>query len=154
MLFCVSAGFADTDSEESDFWLCPSGEAALYSISGASYGGGFAFGYGKGSSIGMKVIKFFNSEGTSVLELNFLLRFYFYGKRAYSGPFLQFLGGPALFFDNNESGFYIPSKIGVFSIGMSYGWRFLIKDKWFIEPYIRGGYPYLAGAGLSAGIRF
>jgi len=89
----------------------------------------------------------------SVLELNFLLRFYFYGKRAYSGPFIQFIGGPALFFDN-ESGFSIPSKIGVFSIGMSYGWRFLIKDKWFIEPYIRGGYPYLAGAGLSAGIRF
>jgi len=153
MLFCVSSGFADTDSEEGDFWFCPGGEAAFYSVYGVSYGGGLAFGYGKGSSIGIKAAWFMDSDGISVLELNFLLRFYFFGKRAYSGPFIQFIGGPAIFFDK-ESVVSMPSKTGVFSMGMSFGWRFLIKEKWFIEPSIRGGYPYLAGAGLSAGMRF
>lgn len=171
MLFCVSAGFADADTElelelepdmeteaeeepeKGDFWFCPSGETALYSFSGVSYGGGLAFGYGKGSSIGMKAVWFVCSDGISVLEVNFLYRFYFSDRRAYSGSFVQFLGGPAIFF-GGENGVSIPPKIGAFSIGLSFGWRFLIKDKWFIEPSIRAGYPYLAGAGLSAGMRF
>jgi len=154
MLFCVSAGFADSESDNSDLWICPSGDAAFYSLSGVSYGGGLAVGFGKGTSVGMKAAWFFNfDDGISVLELNFLLRFYFFGKKACSGPFMQFTGGPALFF-SNEIGVSVPSKIGVFSIGVGCGWRFLIKEKWIIEPYIRGGYPYLAGAGLSAGIRF
>jgi len=153
MLFCVSAGFADTDYEKGDFWICPSVEASLYSDSPASFGGGFALGYGKGTSIGMKTVWFLNPIEGSVLEFNFLLRYYFSGKQAYSGPFIQFIGGPVLFFDE-ENGISVPSKRGNFSIGMSFGWRFLIKDKWFIEPYIRGGHPYLVGTGLSAGIRF
>jgi hypothetical protein len=171
MLFCVSAGFADTDTvadaiadadteaeeeievEKGDFWLCPSVETALYSYSGVSYGGGFAFGYGKGSSIGMKAVWFFNRNGVNVLEVNFLYRAYFFGRHSYSGAFIQFMGGPVLFF-GGEEGVSIPSKVGAFSLGVSLGWRFLIKDRLFIEPAIRGGSPYLAGAGLSAGIRF
>ncbi|MDR2102227.1 MAG: hypothetical protein LBP43_06620, partial [Treponema sp.] len=27
-------------------------------------------------------------------------------------------------------------------------------DHWYVEPYIRGGYPFMAGAGVSAGYRF
>lgn len=159
LLFCVSAGFADTDPERGDFWLCPSLEAAFYNSSGTPEGVGLALGYGSGISIGMKMVWFLPrfeeiiSDDVSVLEINFLVRFYFSGKKAYSGAFLQFFGGPALFFCR-ENGFSVPSDIGAFSIGMGFGWRFLIKEKWIIEPYIRGGYPYLAGAGLSAGIRF
>jgi hypothetical protein len=154
MLFCVSAGFADTESEKGDSWMiCPSLETALYGVSGASYGCGFAFGYGNGSSIGIKAVWFLNSNEISVLEFNCLYRFYFFGRHSYSGPFLQFAGGPAFFF-GRESGVSIPAKIGAFSIGASFGWRFLIKDSWFIEPSVRGGYPYIAGAGLAAGIRF
>jgi len=153
ILFCVQAGFADADPDEGDFWICPSGEAAFYSLSGVSYGGGFALGYGRGSSIGIKAAWFPGSDGASVLEINCLMRFYFNGKKAYSGPFLQFMGGPVLFF-SKESGISIPSKIGVFSAGMGLGWRILILDKVFIEPNIRGGFPYLVGAGLSAGVRF
>jgi len=153
MLFCVSAGFADTESEKGDFWICPSGETALYNFSGVSYGGGFAFGYGKGTSIGVKLVWFFESDGVSVLELNFLYRIYTSGRQAYSGSFIQFMGGPALFYGNNSE-FSVPAKTGAFSIGMSFGWRFLIKERWLVEPYIRGGYPYIWGAGLSAGVRF
>jgi len=153
MLFCVSAGFADTEPEKGDSWFCLGGETALYSYSGISYGGGFALGYGKGTSIGLKAVWFIPSNGISVLELNFLYRIYFFGKQAYSGPFIQLLGGPVLFF-SNESGVSVPSDLGALSMGVGCGWRFLIKDRWFIEPSVRCGYPYLAGAGLSAGMRF
>jgi len=153
MLFCVSAGFAVTGDEDGDLWICPSWETAFYTFSGVSYGGGLALGYGKGTSVGMKAVWFFYSNGVGVLELNFLYRRYISGRQAYSGSFVQFIGGPVLFYGNN-SDFSIPSKTGAFSIGMSFGRRFLIKERWFIEPYIRGGYPYLAGAGLSAGVRF
>jgi hypothetical protein len=152
MFFCVSAGFADTEPEKGDFWICPGGEAAFYSFSGASYGAGLAFGYGKGSSIGMKTVWFPGSDGISVLEINFFYRIYFSGSQAYSGSFIQFIGGPALFF--GAGGVSIPAKMGAFSMGLSFGWRFLIKDRFFIEPSVRAGYPYLAGAGLAAGIRF
>lgn len=155
LLFCVQAGFsAESEFEKGDFWIGLSPEAAFYNYSGVSYGGGFALGYGRGSSIGLKAIWFMNmEEKVSVLELNFLLRFYFSGQKAYSGSFLQFMGGPVLVFGDDE-GINIPSELGAFSIGLGYGYRFLIMDRWFIEPFIRGGYPYKAGAGLSVGARF
>jgi hypothetical protein len=152
-LFCVSAGFAETEPEKGDAWLCPSGEAALYSFSGITFGGGFTVGYGDGTSIGIKVVWFLSPGELSVLELNFLFRIYFSGEKAFSGSFIQLIGGPALFF-GNESNASIPSGVGAFSIGLSYGWRFLIREKFFIEPSVRAGYPYIASAGLAAGIRF
>jgi len=157
LLFCASAGFAaDGDFEKGDFWLCPSAETALYSFSGHTYGGGFALGYGRGTSIGLKVTFFPTSDlemGVNVMEINCLLRFYFSGNKAYSGSFIQFMGGPVLFLDE-QSGVTIPSKVGVFSFGMGLGWRFLILDRVFIEPCFRVGYPYILGAGLSLGVRF
>jgi hypothetical protein len=166
-LFCATAVFADTsdletveieegeepEPEKGDFWFCPSAETAFYNYSGVSLGGGFAIGYGKGTSIGLKAAWFYNPDGVNVLEVLFLYRFYLADRRAYSGPFLQFIGGPAFFF-GNEGGFSIPANVGAFSIGLGLGWRFLIKDRFFIEPSVRGGYPYLVGAGLSAGMRF
>ena len=154
LLFCVQAGFsADSEFEKGDFWIGLGPETAFYNYSGVSFGGGFALGYGKGSSIGVKTIWFYNPDGISVLEINFLLRFYFSGAKAYYGSFLLIMGGPVLFF-GNEDAIAVPSKLGAFSIGMGYGYRFLLKDRWYIEPSIRGGYPYMAGAGLSAGVRF
>jgi len=153
MLFCAQAGFADVDPDESDFWVCPGVDTAFYTSSGVSYGGGLALGYGKGSSIGLKAVWFPGSDGASILEINCLLRFYFFGKKANYGPFFQLYGGPVLFF-GKEDKLSVPSKIGVFSIGVGLGWRILILDRVFIEPSIRGGYPYLGGAGLSVGVRF
>ena len=124
----------------------------MYSVSGAAYGGSFALGYGKGASIGLKMSWFFWEEGIDTLELNFILRFYFQGGNAYSGPFLQFMGGPSFF--NQRGDFSISSDLGMISAGLCFGWRFLFLDRWFVEPYIRGGYPYIAGAGIAAGVRF
>jgi len=138
-------------SESGDFWICPGFETAMYSRSGISLGGSLALGYGKGASLGLKAAYFVSPDNTT-LELNFLLRMYLQGALAYSGPFLQFSGGPTLFADETAVGF--PARLGSISAGLAFGWRFLFKDRWFVEPAIRAGYPFLIGGGLSAGIRF
>jgi len=139
--------------ERGDIWLSPCGETAIYGVSGPAVGGGIALGYGSGTSIGLKAAWFLCPDGTSTLELSFLFRLYFPKAGAFSGPFLQFTGGPALFF--TESGeLKIPAEHGMVTAGLSFGWRFLFMNRWFVEPSIRGGYPYLVGAGLSAGVRF
>jgi len=134
-----------------DFWICPGFETALYSPSGMAFGGSLALGYGKGLSIGLKAAYFFSSDNAA-LELGFLLRCYLRGADAYSGPFLQFAGGNVLFTDSAKVGF--PSTWGSISAGLAFGWRFLFRDRWFVEPAIRAGYPYIVGAGVSGGIRF
>jgi hypothetical protein len=142
--------FAGADD---DVWLCPGAETAMYGVSSLAYGGGFAVGYGKGISMGLKAAWFTSSEGTTTLELNFLLRYFIFGVDAVSGPFLQLTAGPALFAGKGTD-IAIPSEFGIISAGLSFGWRFLFLNRWFVEPSIRGGYPYAAGAGLSAGVRF
>jgi len=153
MLFCVQAGFSGIESESGDFWIGPCVETSFYNHSDLSYGGGFALGYGRGLSIGVKTLWFHSLNGLDVLELNFLLRFYLSGKNAYSRSFIQFSGGPALLF-GDETSVSFPAKTGAFSVGLGYGWRFLIKDRWFIEPSVRVGYPYLGAFGICTGMRF
>lgn len=139
-------------ARKQDFWLALSGDAALYSSEGFAYGGGIAFGYGSGSSIGVKAVWFMSTDGVDTLELSFLLRFYLMGVSAYSGPYIQILGGPSLY---NKSGeVSVPSTLGIVSAGLSFGWRFVFANRFFIEPAVRAGYPYLAGAAVSAGVRF
>ena len=164
VLLCTVPVFSqnepDTDSESSpvypveDFWISPCAELAMYSANGGVYGGGFAFGYGRGVSIGMKAAFFFEDSyyKTITMEINLLLRFYLHGRDSISGPFLQFLGGPVIFARDSSIG--VPSEYGVISAGLSLGWRFLFNDRWFAEPMIRGGFPYVAGGGVSAGVRF
>jgi len=135
-------------------WISPGAETALYSPSGAAYGAGLTLAYGRGASLGLKTAYYSDLENLiRVLEFNLLLRFYIEGGASSSGPFIQFLGGPALIF-KLESSTALPAGWGAISGGLCLGWRFLFGKTLFIEPSIRGGYPYLAGAGLSAGLQF
>jgi len=137
---------------KNDFWICLGADTAMYSYLGLAFGPSFAFGYGSGSSFGLKVTMYFNEEGIDTLELCLIIRFYMFGADAYSGPFIQVLGGPSLY--NRTGSFIIPSNTGMISAGLSFGWRFIFYDRFYVEPAIRGGYPYLFGATVSAGIRF
>ena len=131
--------------------MYPGVETALYSISSAAFGGGLTVLYGGRASMGFKAVYFVDLEELiTILELNLLLRFFFMG--SYSGPFIQFSGGPALFFRQGGN-VSVPAYWGMMSAGLSLGWRFFF-GRMFVEPSIRGGFPYIAGAGLSAGIRF
>ena len=100
----------------------------------------------------MKAVFFSDIEGLlNILELNVLFRFYFL--RSHSGPFMQFTGGPAIFFRQHSS-LELPADWGMVSASLSLGWRFFLGKTFFIEPSIRGGYPFIGGAGLSAGVHF
>jgi hypothetical protein len=134
-----------------DFWVSLGAETASYSVSGLAYGGSLALGYGSGSSIGFKTALFFIEE-ENILELNLFLRFYLLGKDAFKGPFIQLIGGTTLL--NHSGGFAVPSNLGMINAGLSFGWRFIFNDRFFVEPAARAGYPYFWGANVSGGIRF
>ena len=149
-------GFLAVLRQREPFWVCPGAETAFYSSAGISTGGSFAAAYGSKTSMGFKASWFFDANKVlDALELNFLLRYYFMGaKNAPSaGPYLQLAAGPALFFDKEE-GASIPAEWGTVSAGLTFGWRFFFGKFLFVEPYIRAGYPYIVGAGVSGGVHF
>jgi len=136
------------------FWISSGIETAMYSRTSLCYGGSFTFAYGKGVSVGFKAAYFLNFENRiDVLELGFLLRFYLRGSFASSGPFIQFSGGQALFIRPKDC-LTIPAQWGAMYGGADAGWRFILGNTFFIEPFIRGGYPYIAGGGLLVGLVF
>jgi len=143
----------DTKKAE-DFWFSLGGDLALYSPTIASFGINVAVAYGTGTSIGLKASWFFDfGKQMNVLEVNVLLRMYFAGKDAISGGFAQLEGGPSIYFDVNEN-FSFPARIGFGNIGAALGWRFLLGKYFFIEPSVRGGYPYIAGVSVLFGMHF
>jgi len=152
-IFSAVIVFAQSEQRKSeDFWIGFGGESALYSSSGAAFGGSFSFGFGTGTSIGVKTVLFFNPESISVIELLFFFRYYLFGLNSNSGLYAEILGGPSLF--NNSGEFSVPSDFGIISFGLSFGWRFIFSDRWYVEPAVRAGFPYMIGAGVSAGVRF
>jgi len=162
LTFCVSLLFIlgrgplfalDRIDGREDLWVCSNAEVAFFSVDSVSYGGGLTLGYGKGMAIGLKTAFLVDIGGQiKTLEFNFLFRMYFFGTDSGSGPYIQLDLGPALF--TEDGGFSLPSEYGSVSAGLSLGWRFLIGRYLFIEPVIRGGYPYIAGGGLYIGIHF
>ena len=147
-------GFLAAPAHRGDFWVCPGAETALYSLSGVSAGGSVAAAYGNRAAIGLRVACFFDTrEELDALEVDFLLRYNFMKNEPSAGPYLQLTAGPALFFDKAEKA-AVPAKWGTVSAGLTFGWRFNLGKMFFAEPYIRAGYPYIAGAGASAGVRF
>ena len=154
---CAAAWTQDEGTEEKpkekNAWISLGGEAAIYTSSMVSYGGGFSVGYGKGIGIGFKAVYFIDTEAlTNILELGFLLRYYFFGSGYNSGPFVQLTAGQALFFRQDDITF--PANWGMLCIGAAAGWQINLGSIIFIEPSIRAGYPYYIGGGLSVGIRF
>jgi len=149
-----AAVFLISPPERGEFWFSPSAEIALYSKYSFSYGAGFSMAYGKKVCVGLKAAFFFDEqEALNVLELHFLLRLYLSNVNTSSGPFLQLTGGPALFFEHSGE-ITLPSDYGLFSIGLCFGWRFLLGNVFFIEPSIRAGYPFIVGGSVSIGLRF
>lgn len=139
--------------DREDFWISPGAETALYSISKFAYGGSLSLGFGRGAVIGLKGAFFADASGVvTTVELGILLRLYLMGGGSCAGPYAELSGGPALF--TKEGGLHIPSKWGTVAGGLGLGWRFHLGRYWFLDGSIRGGYPYIAGAGFSFGMHF
>ena len=62
------------------------------------------------------------------------------------GPFIQAEAGCIVFFEHGE-------VFPAFSGGVRTGWRFSFDRNWYVEPSIRGGYPFMWGAGIVAGLK-
>jgi hypothetical protein len=60
--------------------------------------------------------------------------------------FVQADLGTAVFFEREK---IRPALLG----GITAGIRISLEN-WYVEPYVRTGYPFIAGTGLSAGYRF
>jgi len=153
LMICVPLS-AQEQKKSEDLWIGLGAEMAFYSPVSLAAGGSIAIAYGNGTSIGTKISWLFDNDGQlNIVILDFLFRVYFFGSSANSGLYLQFAGGPALYFQKEEK-FSLPVRIGTLNAGLNLGWRFLLGKSFYIEPSISGGYPYIFGAGLSAGVRF
>jgi len=96
-------------------------------------------------ALGLTVTYSNNFSGISVIEPAALFRWYILGSSA--GLFLQADAGAYLVLEDGE---LIPLFMG----GLRGGFRLLLGESFFIEPYGRVGYPFVFGIGVIAGIRF
>ena len=152
VLLPASTAFAQKNTDRGELWICPGAETAMFTYSGMAYGGSVAFGYSRGATVGLKASYLIDIDGLSTLELNILFRLYFIKSMRNAGPFIQLMGGPVFCIEEGDS-LIIPADFGTISAGLCLGWRIPLGERWFIEPSVRGGHPYLVGAGLFAGLR-
>jgi hypothetical protein len=139
----------DQPLERQDLFVSTFFESIGYSFSTIAYGGGLSIGSGSRTAIGMRLFYAVNPEDFIFVEMLFLLRYYILESQPTTGPFLQFIAGPVIYaYETPElSGF------GNISAGLSAGWRFPFGDRFFVEPAVRVGYPYIAGVGVFLGVK-
>jgi len=144
---------AEQPSRGLGFFIAPLTELTGHGRESPSLGAGFAFGADDGVAVGFRCLYTFelNSESVNALELTVFLRWYLRGVSAYSGPFIQFTGGTVLYAINNSVS--VPSKVGMLSAGLGFGWRIPLGKYWFLEPAVRAGYPFMYGAGVAIALR-
>jgi len=150
------------DSEEPDFppaenrglYAALLAEGSGYTRHSVAFGGGVILGGSfNGKGVGISLLYAQDAEKFIFLEALAHFRYYLSflsHAKINTGLFLQAEGGIVLFsYEQFEmSGHLTPVA------GLSAGWRFPLGTQWYIEPAIHGGYPYIFGAGLSAGMRF
>ena len=97
---------------------------------------------------GVSFIGSHNFDGITVLEPNIMFRWYFLNP-SYTGLFAQInLGGNIIM---GETEYNAPIALVT---DMRAGYRLPFARNFYVEPYVRGGYPVLWGAGLICGMRF
>lgn len=113
----------------------------------AAFGGGLtsAMDLNEMFSVGVKIS--FSAALDTVNTLDTAALFRYYLPLKFSGLFVQAeLGGAFYFYDGGN----YPAFLG----GVTAGWRYNVADHWYLEPFVRGGYPFIYGIGLSAGTSF
>lgn len=141
-------------------FVCLGGLAALDSVftglgvevnnentKGCALGGALIVGLdiNKYFGAGLKVAFSHNFDAIGTLETAALFRYYLPIK--INGLFLQTDLGAAFLFEYNVT-------YPVFLGELTAGWRFMITKIFYLEPVVRAGYPFMWGAGLTAGLRF
>jgi len=114
---------------------------------GAAFGGGLSAGLDINSqfSFGLKTNFSSNFDAISTLDIAGLFRYYL--PFQFTGLFVQAELGTAVFFEDGKS---YPALLG----GTAFGWRYNFLGNWYVEPCVRGGYPFIWGVGLITGYHF
>ena len=103
-------------------------------------------------SLGAKALYSNDFKKHHIFDAALLFRWNFYDfskiKERDSGFFIQLEGGAVFGLKESE-----PSKLFMYALGeAAFGYRFTINN-FFIEPYLRGGYPVIWAIGISGGFR-
>ena len=103
-------------------------------------------------SLGARTLYSNDFKKHHIFDAALLFRWNFYDfskiKKRDSGFFIQLEGGAVFGLKESE-----PSKLFMYALGeAAFGYRFTINN-FFIEPYLRGGYPVIWAIGISGGIR-
>lgn len=103
-------------------------------------------------SLGAKALYSNDFKKHHIFDAALLFRWNFYDfskiKERDSGFFIQLEGGAVFGLKESE-----PSKLFMYALGeAAFGCRFTINN-FFIEPYLRGGYPVIWAIGISGGFR-
>jgi len=114
---------------------------------GAAFGGTLSGGVDLNDqfSLGLRISLSSNMDTVITLEPAAFFRYYLPLK--IEGFFVQAELGAAFFFEDGKN---YPAFLG----GLAFGWRYNIGNKWYIEPSIRGGYPFVWGVGFLTGLHF
>jgi hypothetical protein len=145
------AGEESPPEKYQDFYIGALAEGVGYTRYSAAFGGGITLGVSfNGMGIGINLMYAQDEEKFIFFETLAHFRLYLSRVKNNTGLFLQAEGGIVFFaYEKFESAEY-----SAFSAGLRAGARIALGKYVYFEPNIRGGYPYIFGGGLSAGIRF
>jgi hypothetical protein len=147
-VFLIVPAFWAPAEEAKDFVIGIPVEVNMYSRSSVGFGGGFFLGLeGDGAALGIRTLYSRDPDDFRSLEVTLFLRLYLPEISGNSGFFAQLNVGPALFWEEDNE------DRGVFCAGLGLGWRHFLDERWFVEPSVRAGYPFVFGVGIAAGIR-
>jgi len=113
--------------------------------SGAAAGGILSFGLELNDLFSAGLVTAFSHNFDSVFTLEPRAFFRYYLPFKIDGLFAQAEFGTSIFIEEDSA---YPAVSG----GIAAGWRYLINQNFYIEPYLRAGYPFIWGAGLTGGI--
>lgn len=122
-------------------------DGSMNSRKGFALGGSLSLDYGiiQNLCAGIKFGFSHNFDRIMILEPESFVRWYFFSTMKIS-LFAQADIGASLVFEDLK---LHPTVLG----GLTMGVRIPLKD-WYVEPYVRGGYPVIWGSGIIAGYRF
>ena len=134
-----------------DFFVGVFGDAIGYSPGTIAYGGGLSLGGSINNfAFGINLLYALDPEDFIFMEAVAFIRRYLFRFRPNTGIFVELQGG-AVFFGQEKLEI---SNHNAVSAGLGAGCRFPLGKHWYIEPNIRGGYPYILGGSVSVGMRF
>jgi hypothetical protein len=123
-------------------------EGTMNARSWGAFGGGLLLGCDiNGTMLGLRAACSVNGAPMRVLENLLFFRLYLPSLRGREGFFAQLEAGPCLIFERGH-------VVGAVTAGLAAGWRFPLGRRWFVEPFVRAGYPFIAGAGVGTGMKW